>query len=313
MIAWIEEVGPPHVNHRHRRTQVALLGYAAARVIDELDIGYVCARCDPEPPDEIEAARWLELGMPAELALALALAACARCMAVDGATIDRAHTERALASFGSFAEPLAPWLADRAVAARPELAGAARLVADVGALLIAPAESWRQRLERLVALRAPEVVVDDARRALARAEESDPRLEWERVYPWPAPGVFRGTEMFGAIACELAARVVPAMAPSEHRDIVEAIQRAASALALDEAALALRERLARDATGADRRARGLELAVRFLDELGHTGLRDNQDTLLDDAHFASTRHGLVLDLHRFWLEHAVPRAWRLAA
>jgi hypothetical protein len=235
-------------------------------------------------------------------------------MAVDGATIDRAHTERALASFGAFAEPLAPWLAERAIAARPELAGAARLVADVGALLIAPAESWRQRLERLVALRAPEFVVDDARRALARAEESDPRLEWERVHPWPAPGVFRGTEVFGAIACELAARVIAAMAPSEHRDIVEAIQRAASALALDEAALALRARLAREATGGDRRARGLELAVRFLDELGHTGLRDNQDTLLDDdAHFASTRHGLELHLHRFWLERAVPRAWRLAA
>ncbi len=34
------------------------------------------------------------------------------------------------------------------------------------------------------------------------------------------------------------------------------------------------------------------------------GLRDNQDTLLDDAHFASAH--LELDLHRFWLERAVP-------
>jgi hypothetical protein len=114
--------------------------------------------------------------------------------------------------------------------------------------------------------------------------------------------------MFGAIACELAARVIPALVPSGHREIVEAIERAASALALDEAALALRARLAREATGGDRRARGLELSVRFLDELGHTGLRDNQDTLLDDAHFASAH--LELDLYRFWLERAVPRAWR---
>lgn len=60
-------------------------------------------------------------------------------------------------------------------------------------------------------------------------------------------------------------------------------------------------------------ARGLELAVRFLDELGHTGLRDNQDTLVDDCYFTLRAHGHgseATDVFRVWLEDAVPRAWR---
>ena len=64
-----------------------------------------------------------------------------------------------------------------------------------------------------------------------------------------------------------------------------------------------------------RRAIGLHLAVRFLDELGRTDLRDSQDTLVDDCYFSLLRHGLpdaAARIYRAWLELAVPRAWARA-
>ena len=67
------------------------------------------------------------------------------------------------------------------------------------------------------------------------------------------------------------------------------------------------------AAGDPAEARGLELAVRILDELGHTDLRDNQDTLVDDCYFtlrAAGRPAVAARVYRAWLDEAVPLAWR---
>jgi hypothetical protein len=247
-------------------------------------------------------------------ALTRAIEASARCLEHDAQTIDRAHVEAAHLAFGPFAVPLLPWLASRARAARPELEGDL-LVAPADAQLISPVESWEQRLASLLRLDAPSVVVDDARRRLARARDGTDQLEWERVHTWPAPEVFTGTIAFGEIARTLAAHALPPLldAPRAH-EILGAIDHAIDTLVLDGSSLALRHALEENAgrEGDPRRARGLQLAVRFLDELGHTDLRTNQDTLVDDCHFALARHDRHDEadaVYRLWLFEAVPRAW----
>ena len=53
-----------------------------------------------------------------------------------------------------------------------------------------------------------------------------------------------------------------------------------------------------------------ERPVRFLDELGHTDLRDNQDELLDDVYYTLRHHGLpeAKSVCRVWLEAALAHA-----
>lgn len=250
------------------------------------------------------------------VALREALVRCARCLARDGATIDRAHVEAAHRAFGEDAEPLEPWLAARAIAARPDLAGAALLVASSDAVLVQAEENHRKRLDALIRLDAPEVILAQARADLADAAARPVRLEWERVAVWPTPGRFAGAVAFGEIARTLAALAIPALV-EDPGELLAAIDAAASGLVLDADRLAQRHALAAaaGATRDPRRARGLELAARFLDELGHTGLRDNQDTLVDDCYFTLHHHGLEAAARRVyptWLDDAVPRAWRLA-
>ena len=288
---------------------------------DDLDFHHVCRRC-PEPAadrpiDRRELAPVLAPAIADALpdVLAAELVRCVRCLARDGVTIDRAHVERAHEHFGPLAEPLAPWLAERAVAARPELAGAALLVADADAVLIHPAEIARQRLESLIRVDAPGVLIADMREALAAAEARPARLEWERVDAWPAAARFPGTVAFGEIARVMAEHAIPPLVgPHDQDEILGAISWAIPRLVLDEDGLEYRHQLAAMARGErdPRRARGLELAVRFLDELGRTDLRDNQDTLVDDCYFALHRQGLpdlAARIYRAWIEVAVPRAW----
>jgi hypothetical protein len=247
--------------------------------------------------------------------LAAELVRCIRCLARDGLTIDRAHVERAHEAFGPICEPLAPWLAERAIAVRPELAGAGLLVADADAVLIHPAEIARQRLESLIRVDAPHVLIADMREALAAAEAQPARLEWERVYAWPAPARYPGTVAFGEIARVMAEHAIPPLVgPRDQDEILGAISWVIPRLVIDEDGLEYRHQLAAMAREErdPRRARGLELAVRFLDELGRTDLRDNQDTLVDDCYFALHGQGLpdlAARIYRVWIELAVPRAW----
>jgi len=291
---------------------------------DDLDFHYVCRRC-PEPEADRPVDR-RELGQVLAPAIADAipdglaaeLVRCVRCLAGDGVTIDRAHVERAHEQFGPICEPLAPWLAERAIVVRPELAGAGLLVADADAVLIHPAEIARQRLESLIRVDAPGVLIADMREALAAAEAQPVRLEWERVYAWPAAAAaarYPGTVAFGEVARVMAEHAIPPLVgPRDQDEILGAISWAIPRLVLDEDGLEYRHQLAammRDERD-PRRARGLELAVRFLDELGRTDLRDNQDTLVDDCYFALHRQGLddlAARIHRAWLELAIPRAW----
>lgn len=277
-----------------------------------MDLPDPCARCGDAP---VDADAGPDRALPA--ALRAALAACARCLTHDGVTIDRAHVEAAHAAFGATAEPLEPWLAARAVAARPTLAGAPLLVAPPDAILVAAAENHQRRLDRLIELAAPAVIVELARAELADAQARPERLTWERVAPWPAPAAFPGTIAFAAIARHLAALALPALV-ADAAPLLAQIAAAADALVLDPAALAARHALAAaSAAAADpATARGLELAVRFLDELGHTGLRDNQDTLVDDCYFtlrAAGRPAVAARVYRAWLDEAVPLAWRAVA
>lgn len=291
---------------------------------DDPDLDLRCPRC-PAPAADRPVDRPVDLReLPAALApvaaalpdaLAAELVRAARCLAHDGVTIDRAHVERVHELLGPIAEPLAPWLAERAIAARPELAGAGLLVAEADAVLIPPAELARGRLEALVRVDAPGVLIAGAREALAAVEASPARLEWERVHAWPAPARFAGTVAFGEIARAMAEHAIPPLVgPRDQDEILGAISWVIPRLVLDEDGLAYRHQLA--AMAADprdpRRARGLQLAVRFLDELGRTDLRDNQDTLVDDCHAALRGQGLAeaaARIHRAWLELAVPRAW----
>ncbi|MBK9030376.1 MAG: hypothetical protein IPL61_03395 [Myxococcales bacterium] len=270
-----------------------------------------CARCGAADAD---ADAWPDHTLPAPLRAALV--ACVRCLAHDGVTIDRAHVEAVHLAFGATAEPLEPWLAARAVAARPELAGAPLLVAPPEAILVAAAENHQRRLDRLLELAAPAVILDEARAALADAQARPERLTWELVAPWPA-ATFPGTTAFAEIARTLAALALPALV-DEPAPLLARIDLAATALVLDAEALAARHALAAAmATAATpAQAGGLELAVRFLDELGHTDLRDNQDTLVDDCYFALRHHGradVAARVYRTWLDDAVPRAWRAVA
>lgn len=282
------------------------------------DLGYVCARCTATPIDGVALPSSFDAALTSTMpeGLLRALARCAACLAHDQRTIDRAHVEAVHAALGRFAVPLEPWLAARAVVARPELAGVAQLVADVDAILVSPAESWQRRHDALVRAGAPEVVLDQARASLERTQADDVRLEWEGVAAWPAEDVFRGTVAFGEIARAMAEHALPAfVGATDATALLAAIDRAAAALVLDPAALAYRHRLQAEVerTADTRRARGLELAVRFLDELGHSDLRTNQDTLVDDCHFALAAVGLADEaaaVYRLWLETAVPRAWR---
>jgi hypothetical protein len=283
-----------------------------------------CRRCaeraSERPIERHELAPVLPPGMAAVLPEELAgeLVRCVRCLGHDGVTIDRAHVERVHELLGPIAEPLAPWLAERAVVARPELVGAGLLVAEADAVLIQPAEIARRRLDSLVSLDAPSVLIESAREALAAAEATPVRLEWERVHVWPAPARFPGTVAFGEIARVMAEYALPPLVgPHDQGEVLGAISWVIPRLVLDEDGLEYRHQLAAMAAeeGDPRRAMGLHLAVRFLDELGRTDLRDSQDTLVDDCYFSLLRHGLpeaAARLYRVWLEIAVPRAWARA-
>lgn len=282
-----------------------------------------CARCADRPIDRpIDRRELAAVLAPAVIealpgGLADELVRCLRCLAHDGATIDRAHVERAHEALGPIAEPLAPWLAARAIAARPELAGASLLVAEADAVLIPPAESARQRLDALISVDAPDVLTAGAREALAAAEASPVRLEWERVHAWPAPGRFPGTVAFGEIARVLAEHAIPPLVGRDHEEILGAISWVIPRLVIDEDGLEYRHQIAAMAAEErdPRRAGGLRLAVRFLDELGRTDLRDSPDTLVDDCHGSLLRCGLpdaAARIYRVWLEVAVPRGWARA-
>jgi hypothetical protein len=285
------------------------------------DLELRCRRCAEQPDDRPIDRGELAAVLPPAIAGALPdelageLVRCVRCLAHDGVTIDRAHVERVHELLGPIAEPLAPWLAERAIAARPELAGAGLLVAEADAALIQPAEIARQRLEALVRVDAPGVLIADAREALARAEAAPVRLEWERVHAWPQPARFPGTVAFGEIARVMAEHAIPPLVgPRDQDEILGAIAWVIPRLVIDEDGLEYRHQLAAMAgeEGDPRRARGLRLAVRFLDELGRTDLRDNPDTLVDDCYFSLHHHGpadAAARIHRTWLELAVPRAW----
>jgi hypothetical protein len=284
------------------------------------DLELRCRRCVDRPVDRRELEAVLAPAVIEALAGGLAdeLVRGLRCLAHDGETIDRAHVERAHEQLGPIAEPLAPWLAARAIAARPELAGAELLVAEADAVLIPPAEIARRRLDALVRVDAPGVWIADARAALAAAEASSVRLEWERVHAWPAPARFPGTVALGEIARVMAEHAIPPLVgPRDHDEILGAISWVIPRLVLDEDGLEYRHQLAAMA-GEERdprRARGYLLAVRFLDELGRTDLRDSQDTLVDDCYGSLRRHDLAeaaARIYRVWIEIAVPRAWARA-
>jgi hypothetical protein len=280
-----------------------------------------CRRCPAPPHERPLDRRELEVviapaivgALPGELADELVR--CVRCLAHDGVTIDRAHVERVHELLGPIAEPLAPWLAERAVVVRPELAGAGLLVAEADAVLIPPAEIARQRLDALVAVEAPDVLIAAAREALAAAEATSVRVEWERVHAWPAPARFAGTVAFGEIARMLAEHTIPPLlGPPDDGEVLGAIAWVIPRLVIDEDGLEYRHQLAAMAA-AERdpcRAEAFRLAVRFLDELGRTDLRDSPETLIDDCYLSLRRHGLhdaAARIYRGWLEVAVPRAW----
>jgi len=279
---------------------------------------YVCERCAHAPVTSVPLPFVLDdLVQTMPPRLLDALADCARCLAHDGVHIDRAHVEAVHTCFGAFAIPLEPWLAERAVVARPELAGAALLVVDVDATIVDPAENWQRRLDALRTLEAPEVVIAQARASLERARAHPVSLEWERVAAWPCPSRFPGTTAFGAIAKVMAEHALPPLVGAHAWEpIRSAIDRAIDELRLDASFLSYRHALSNEPAHTDLRARGLELAVRFLDELGHTDLRTNQDTLVDDCHFTLASAGLAAEaasVHRTWLEVAIPRALRLVS
>jgi hypothetical protein len=281
---------------------------------------YVCARCTANRIAGVMLPSAFDVALTSTMPQALlsALANCAACLAQDERTIDRAHVEAVHARFGRSALPLEPWLARRAVAARPELARASLLVADVDATLVSPVETWERRLEALTHAHVPGVVLAQTRQSLEAARALDVRLEWDRVAPWPAEDLFPGTVAFGEVARVMAEQVLPAfLGRRDAAPLLSAIDGAAAALVLDSVTLACRHRLQAEVeverkTDA-RRARGLELAVRFLDELGHSQRLTNQDTLVDDCHGALASVGLgdeAAAVYRCWLEAAVPRAWR---
>jgi hypothetical protein len=290
----------------------------------DADLELRCRRCEDRPAVDPGARRELAGVLPPAIAEALpdeladVLVRCVRCLAHDGETIDRAHVERVHEALGPIAEPLAPWLAERAIAARPELAGAELLVAEADAVLIPPAEIARRRLEALIAVDAPGVLIAGARAALAAAEQRPVHLEWERVHAWPQPARFPGTVAFGEIARVMAEHAIPPLVgPRDQDEILGAISWVIPRLVLDEDGLEYRHQLAAMAAEEPdpRRARGLRLAVRFLDELGRTDLCDNQDTLIDDCHGSLRGQGLAdaaARTYRAWLELAVPRAWSRA-
>lgn len=287
------------------------------------DDGYVCKRCVMRPIERVALPPVFDAGFVQTIPPLLldALGRAASCLAHDGFTIDRAHVEAVHAQFGAVAIPLEPWLAARAVAERPELAGTALLVADLDALLVHPAENWERRIEALRRVQAPDILLDDARASLERARARNVRLEWDRVAPWPSDARFPGTVAFGGIAGVLAKRTLPPLIGAlESGPILAAIDRAIAGLSLDAETRSYRHQLSVESENASvtdaRRARGLELAVRFLDELGHTDLLTNQDTLVDDCHFALAGVGLgdeAATVYRTWLEVAVPYALRLVA
>lgn len=284
--------------------------------MSDLGDAYECARCAARgtEPGPFESA---ELG-PLPAALARALAASVACLAEDGRTIDRAHVEAAHAAFGAFAWPLEDGRAASAREARPDLPREGLLVTDGTATLVHPADNLARRLASLETAGAPEVILADTRADLAVARGLDVRLEWERVHPWPAPRVFPGTEAFGVIARVMAAYALPLLLGAGESGLaLAAIDAAASALVLTPEALAYRHALDHAAAfeSALRQRRGLELSVRFLDELGHTDRLSNQDTLVDDCYFTLAAAGLAEEaaqVYRIWLERAVPAAWRRA-
>jgi hypothetical protein len=138
------------------------------------------------------------------------------------------------------------------------------------------------------------------------------------VHAWPAPGRFPGTVAFGEIARVMAEHAIPPLVGRDHEEILGAISWVIPRLVLDEDGLEYRHQLAAMAAEErdPRRAGGLRLAVRFLDELGRTDLRDSPDTLVDDCHGSLLRCGLpdaAARTYRVWLEIAVPRGWAHAS
>lgn len=297
-----------------------------AELDEDADLEPRCRRC-PLPGSEAEQpidrhelvpALGPALAVALSAELAEALVRCVRCLAHDGAAIDATHLEHVHERLGAIAEPLAPWLVERAVAARPELAHAELLVAEADAVLISPADIARRRLDALVQHDAPSVLIEGAREALAAAEAAPARLEWERVHAWPAPARFPGTVAFGEIARTLAEYAIPPLVgPIDAGEVLAAISWVIPRLVLDEDGLEYRHTLAAMAAEEPelRRARGFALAVRFLDELGRTELRTSPEPLVWDCYCALRDQGLAAaaaGLHRAWLEVAVPRAWARA-
>lgn len=272
---------------------------------DELDdVGYTCGRCG--------------LGQRAmtQGSIEDALAGALLCFRVDGRRADRAHVEAVHDLFGAYALPLEPRVAERARAANPQLADAAILVAPVDATLVDPVESWTRRVERLIELHAPDIVIDRARASLARASANPVRLEWERVRAWPAVASYPGTIGYGVVARTTAALVFESLVPGESERLLAPIDRAIAELRLDldgfgERARFVDEIARAETTGDLRRRLAFRFAVRCLDELGHTGLRDDQDTLVDAAHGAllhARRDADARSVFSRWFEVAVPAA-----
>jgi hypothetical protein len=273
---------------------------------EELDEdGYPpCEVCGTEPAPNDALTAFVDPSRLAALEgpIRRALAACARCLSLTGETIDRVHAEALLRAFGGFCAPLPTFLEAPARAARPDLAASSLLVYEIGAQLWQPADALRQRLASLESLKAPEVVIASMREQLAAREHEVVRLEWERVHPWPARSACDGSRAHAALAKVLARHAMPCLLERDAAREIAAIERAADTGRLDDEGWAIRRALADTERG--------KLAVRFLDELGSTDLRDNQDELLDDVYYTLRHHRLpeAKTVCRVWLEAAVAHA-----
>lgn len=267
-------------------------------------LGYVCERCGRN-----------QRALRAE-GLESALDRARTCFAEDGSRIDRAHVEAVHDLLGTFALPLEARVAERARVARPELARFELLVAPEDATLVHPREALSNQLERLIELRAPDVVLDHLRDSIARWEGRDVHLDWERVHGWPSPTSFPGTVGFGVIARLVAAHTFEALVPSDSSRLLGPIDDAISSLRLGLDGFAARADLVSDVARAEivgdvERNVAFRFAIRCLDELGHTGLLDNQDTLVDDAYFTlrhARRDADARAVFTLWLDVGVPAA-----
>lgn len=235
-----------------------------------------------------------------------ALAACARCLARSGERVDREHVEAVMVSLGGACFPLGRRFADRARSERPELAAAEVIVIEDGAAVWGPRVVLGERIASLERLRAPEVVIAPLREELEARRDERFLPEWHRVWAWPPPVEVAGrTLAHVAMAKVLARAALPRLGSAA---ALPAIERAADRAIVDAEGWEKREALAASAPS----DAGARLALRYLDELGHTDLLSDQDTLLDSTYFAMRGAGLPRggDVCRVWLEDAFPAGWR---